>query len=70
MVQGESNNKRLGEIMLDMRKTTQDVRGFYVWKNTNKKYWEVGKNGTSNHTTIPFGSNAKNEIINFIEGAM
>lgn len=56
--------------MIDMRKKEQTVMGFYVWKNAQKKQWEVGKNGTSNHTTIPFGSNAKNEIMNFIEGAM
>ena len=52
--------------MLDLRKHEQKYMGFYVWKNTQKKYWSVGKNGTSIHTTIPFNPSAKEEILSFI----
>jgi len=49
-----------------MRKKEQNVMGFYIWKNTQKKQWEVGKNGTSKHTTIPFGKHAKLCILGYI----
>ena len=52
--------------MIDMRKSKQEVLGFYIWKNHSKKYWEVGKNGTSIHTTIPFSEHARIHLIGFI----
>lgn len=36
--------------MIDLRKSSQYYKGFYIYKNNN--CYHVGKNGTSIHTTI------------------
>ena len=50
--------------MIDLRKSTQTLYGFYIWKK--KDGYSVGKNGTSNHTLIKRGSHAKKAIIKWI----
>jgi len=52
--------------MLDLRLKNQRYEGFYVWKKPQDNIWAVGLNGTSCHTTIAMGPNAKEEILAFI----
>lgn len=49
---------------IDLRLEDQRVRGFYIWKRKNS--YDVGKNGTSIHTSIPKSDTTKQDIWNYI----